>query len=159
MNDLPLHRLNTGHIKAWLFVPGVKREMASWLGKTYRTGCILLSPTLRAFAVVSPTGIITELAPPHKRHQMWEIANSPSARAGECACRGFWDPETQGPWGARPKEREQNVHSPFCQFRQVAQATFDRAYKEATFRVSEGRVPEPRPDAWNRVAEEFEGKR
>ncbi len=159
MNDLPLHRLNTGHIRAWLFIPGMKREMASWLGKTYRTGCVLLAPTLRAFAVVSPTGLITELPPPHKRYAMWQIANAPSALAGECACRNFFDVETQGPWGNRDKERNANIHSPFCQFREVGAATWERAYKEATFRTSEKMKPEPRPDAWNRVAEELEGKR
>lgn len=159
MNDLPLHRLNTGHIRAWLFIPGMKREMASWLGKTYRTGCVLLSPNLRAFAIVSPTGIVTELPAPHKRFKMWQISNQPSARAGECACRGYFDVETQAPWGERERERNANIHHPFCQFRQVAEAVFERASSEATHRVDEGRKPEPRPDAWNRVAEELEGKR
>lgn len=159
MNDLPLHRLNTGYIRAWLFIPGMKREMASWLGKTYRTGCVLLAPTLRAFAIVSPTGVVTELPPPHKRYEMWQIANAPSALAGECACRNFFDVETQGPWGARPREKSAGIHSPFCQFRRVSTLTFERAEKEATARVAEGRAPEPRPDAWNRAAEELEGKR
>lgn len=153
----PLHRLNTGHIRAWLFVPGLKRDMASFLSKTYRTGCVVLSPNLRAFALVAPNGSITELPPPHQRFRFWQIANKPSVRAGECACRNYWDPESQGPWGQRP-EASRDIHHPHCQGRQVSQNAWEVAKQSADARVAEKRTPQARPDEWVRQAQELEGQ-
>jgi hypothetical protein len=130
-------------------IPAMRRQMAEWLGKNYKTGCVVLSPELRAFAKVSPTGRITALKWPYKKFQFFQISNKPSALYRECACRNFWDPESGGPWGARDKERMMDLHHWACQGREVAQATA---------RVAENRTPEPRPDAWERKAKEFEGK-
>jgi hypothetical protein len=157
VDGYPLHRLNSGHIKAWLLIPMLKREMASFLSKTYRTGCVVLSPTLHAFALVAPNGVITELPPPHRKFKFWQLANKPSLRAGECACRNFWDPETQGPWGGRDRERERDIHHPHCQSREVAGKAWDIAYQSATARVEEKRAPQARPDEWTRQATELEG--
>lgn len=154
----PLHRLNSGHIRAWLLIPMLKREMASFLGKTYRTGCVVLSPTLHAFALVSPNGVVTELPPPHRKYQFWQIANKPSLRAGECACRNFWDPETQGAWGDRDRERERDIHHPHCQSREVAGKAWQIAFESATARVEEKRAPQARPDEWTKQAAELEGR-
>lgn len=152
----PLHRLNTAQVTAWLVLKNLRREMASFLSKTYRTGCVVLSPSLRAFALVSPNGVITELPPPHRKFEFWQLANKPSLRAGECACRNFWDPETEGPWGRRDREREQDIHHPHCQGRQVAAAAWDTAYRSATARVEEKKAPQARPDEWVRQAKELE---
>lgn len=154
-DDLPLHRLNTGHMRAWLVLPYVKREMVSFLAKTYRGGCAVVAPTLRVIATVSPRGHLTELPPPHRRVEFSALANKPSIRAGECACRGFWDPESQGPWGARP-EALRDIHHPHCQCRAVSVQSWQRAFDSATARVAEGRAPQARPDEWSRTAEALE---
>lgn len=151
----PLHRLNTGHMRAWLCLPVLKREMAHFLSKTYRTGVVVLSPTLRAVALVAPNGSITELPPPHRKFEFWMIANKPSLKAGECACRNFWDPETQGAWGARP-EKEKDIHHPHCQARAVSTKAWEIAHAAATARVAEHRSPQARPDEWVRQAKELE---
>lgn len=151
----PLHRLNSGHMAAWLAIPMLRRDMASFLSKTYRTGCVVLSPSLRAVALVAPNGSITELAPPHRKFQFHEIANKPSLRSGECACRNFWDPESQGPWGRRP-EKEKDIHHPHCQSRAVSNKAWEIAYESATARKAEGRAPQARPDEWVRQAKELE---
>ncbi|HWP04468.1 MAG TPA: hypothetical protein VNN72_01940 [Polyangiaceae bacterium] len=156
LDGYPLHRLNTGHIKAWLLSRVLRREMASFLAKTYRTGCVVLSPTLRAFATVDPRGVITELPPPHRKFEFWQISNKPSLRAGECACRNYWDPETEGPWGARDRERERDIHHPHCQSRPVSQLAWTAAKTSADARVAEGRAPQARPDEWSRQAKELE---
>jgi hypothetical protein len=153
----PLHRLNTGHIRAWLVSKTLRREMASFIAKTYRTGCVVLSPTLRAFALVAPNGVITELPLPHRKYQFHQIANKPSLRAGECACRNYWDPETEGPWGARDPERLRDIHHPHCQSREVASAAWTVAKQSADARVAEKRAPQARPDEWTRQAKELEG--
>lgn len=157
LDGYPLHRLNSGHIRAWLLSRVLRREMASFLAKTYRTGCVVLSPTLRAFATVDPRGNITELPPPHRAFKFHQLANKPSARAGECACRNFWDPETMGPWGDRQRERERDIHHPHCQSREVSGAAWETAYRSATARVDEGRSPQARPDEWTRQADALEG--
>lgn len=149
--ELPLHRLNSGHMQAWLVLPWVRGEMVSFLAKTYRSGCFVTAPTLRVIAVVSPRGHLTELPPPHRRCEFHELANKPSIRAGECACRGFWDPESQGPWGARP-EASRDIHHPHCQCRAVSVMSWQRAYDSATARVAEKRSPQARPDEWSRQA-------
>jgi hypothetical protein len=158
MIGYPLHRLNTAQARSWLLLPIVRREMASWLGKNYKTGVVVLSPELRAFALVSPRGQITALRWPYQKYEFHQIANKPSLRYKECACRDFWDPESGGAWGERDRERNADIHSPFCQGREVAQTVWNHAYKVATSRVAEGKVPEPRPDSWNQKAKELDGK-
>lgn len=160
MTDLagyPLHRLNSGHIRAWLLSREVRRAMASFLAKTYRTGCVVLSPSLRAIATVDPRGVITALPPPHRRFEFWQLANKPSARARECACRQFWDPESQGPWGARDRERERDIHHPHCQGREVAAVAWQQALNSANARLLEKKSPQARPDEWSRGALALEG--
>lgn len=157
LHGYPLHRLNTGHMTAWLCLPVLKREMASFLAKTYRTGVVALSPSLRAIAVVAPNGVITELPPPHQRFEFWQLANKPSARAGDCACLGFWDPEAGGPWRLREAEVRRDIHHPHCQAREVSSAAWSLAKRSADARVAEGRAPQARPDEWVRGARELEG--
>lgn len=154
----PMHRLNTGHMRVWMFVPMLRRDMASFLAKTYRTGVVVLNPNLHAFALVAPNAQITELPLPHRRFEFWQIANKPSLRAGECACRGFWDPESQGPWGARPYEKEHDIHHPHCQSRPVSEKAWNVAFDSATARVEEKRAPQARPDEWIRQAKELESR-
>lgn len=158
LDGYPLHRLNSAHVRAWLTIPVFRKELSSWLAKNYKTGTVLLSPTLRAFATVSPTGDIVYLAPPHKKYKFWQIANKPSARYAECACRNFYDPESGGRWGDRDKEREADLHHPHCQGRRVAVSAWNRDYANASVRVSEKRPPQARPDEWIRTAKELEGK-
>ncbi|HEY3493824.1 MAG TPA: hypothetical protein VGK73_04030 [Polyangiaceae bacterium] len=156
-DGFPLHRLNTAHMTGWLLSRVLKREMASFLSKSYRTGCVVLSPSLRAVALVDPRGNITELPPPHRAFKFWQLANKPSLRAGECACRNFWDPETEGAWGDRHYEREHDIHHPHCQSREVAEAAWVQAKKSAEARVAEKKTPQLRPDEWSRDANALEG--
>jgi len=149
----PLHRLNSAHMLAWLMFPVVRRQMASWMGKHYKTGTVVLSPTLLAIATVAPNGIITELRPPHRKFEFWQCDNKPSAIYGECACRKYWDPESQDEWGKRDKERGRDIHHPFCQGRQTSGATWQQAYDSATSRVEDGKkTAQARPDEWIRMA-------
>jgi hypothetical protein len=154
----PLHRLNTAQARSWLLLPVVRREMASWLGKNYKTGVVVLSPELRAFALVSPRGQITALKWPYRKFEFHQIANKPSAIYRECACRNFYDPESGGAWGDRDKERMMDMHHPHCQGREVAFAAWQRDFITADSRVKEGRAPQARPDEWIRTAKELEGK-
>lgn len=152
----PLHRLNSGHMRAWLCLPVLKREMATFLSKTYRTGVVVLSPTLRAVALVAPNGSITELPPPHRKFEFWQLANKPSLVALECACRNYWDPETLGPWGQRDEMVRKNIHHPHCQCRQVSSVAWDVAKQSAEARVAEKRAPQARPDEWTQTAAKLE---
>jgi hypothetical protein len=156
MEGYPLHRLNTGQARGWLLVPAMRRQTAEWLAKNYKTGCVVLSPELRAFAVVSPRGAITALKWPYRKYLFHQIANKPSAIYRECACRNFYDPESGGAWGDRDKERMMDMHHPHCQGREVAVAAWSRDYQAATARVGEGRAPQARPDEWIRTAKELE---
>ena len=159
LDGYPLHRLNTGQMRSWLLFPPLRMEMASFLSKNYKTGCVVLSPELRAFAVVTPNGKINKLDFPFRKYLFWQISNKPSARYGECACRTFYDPESGGKWGDRDKERGLDLHHPHCQGREVAIATWARDFQSADARVKEGRAPQERPDEWIRTAEKLEGKR
>jgi hypothetical protein len=132
--------------------------MASWLSKNYRTGCVVLSPELRAFALISPRGQITALQWPYKKFEFHQIANKPSLRYRECACRGFFDPSSGGAWGDRDKERNADIHHPFCQGREVASMTWEKAFVSANARMAEKRTPQARPDEWEKTAKELENK-
>lgn len=157
LDGYPLHRLNTGHMRGWLCLPVIRREMASFLAKTYRTGVVVLNPTLRAFATVDPRGNITELPPPHRKFEFHQISNKPRLDAGECACRNYWDPESEGRWGDREEKVRKNEHHPHCQCRQASSAAWDLAKLSAETRVAEGRSPQARPDEWERQVKEIEG--
>jgi hypothetical protein len=154
----PLHRLNTAQARSWLLLPAVRREMAAWLGKNYKTGVVVLSPELRAFATVSASGRIVGLRWPFRKYEFHQIANKPSAIYRECACRNFYDPESGGAWGDRDKERMMDLHHPHCQGREVAIAAWERDFASADARVKEGRTPQARPDEWIRTAKDLEGK-
>jgi hypothetical protein len=155
----PLHRLNTAMMRSWLLFPHLRREMGSWLSKNYKTGCVVLSPELRAFAVVAPNGQLRALPYPYRKFQFWQVSNKPSARYAECACRDFYDPESHGRWGDRDRERMADIHHPHCQGREVAIATWARDFSAADSRVAQGKAPQERPDEWIRTAEALEGKR
>lgn len=150
MTDIPLHRLNSAQTKLWLID---NRPTAAFLAKTYRCGVGVLSATLRLIAYVQPDGIVRPLPPPHKRYEMWQIANMPSVQYNECACRNFWDPEN-GRWA----ERNTNQHHPFCQFDQTAQAVFERSQQVAVGRLGEGLSAQARPDEWERLRQEYRGR-
>lgn len=154
----PVHRLNTAQARTWLLFPQLRRDMASWLAKNYKTGVVVLSPELRAFAVVAPNAQIRKLSWPYRKFEFWQIANKPSALYRECACRNFYDPESGGAWGDRDKERNMDLHHPHCQGREVAEKAWETAYQSATTRKDEGRAPQTRPDEWIRTAAELEGK-
>jgi hypothetical protein len=132
-------------------------QTANWLAKNYKTGVVVLSPELRAFALVSPNARITSLKWPFKKYLFHQIANKPSAIYRECACRNFYDPESGGAWGDRDKERMADMHHPHCQGREVAIAAWDLNYRTAVARVAENRAPQTRPDEWIKTAKELEG--
>jgi hypothetical protein len=73
----------------------------------------------------------------------------------ECACRNYFDPEVQGPWYLRDKERGLDMHHPHCQFDMTAKRVWVDSYKSATHRVSEHRAPQERPDEWVRRRQEL----
>lgn len=167
--EYPLHRLNTGQARAWLMIPAMRRQMAEWLGKNYKTGCVVLTPELRAFAKVSPSGRVTALKWPYRKFLFHQIANKPSLIYGECACRNFWDPESGGAWGDRDDARKIDLHHPMCQGREVSMAVFERSYQSAVSRASVAETlpdgtkrlvwkqnPQTRPDEWIRTAKELE---
>lgn len=144
----PLHRLNTPQTKVWLISLEARRQIANALALKYRGGVGVLTATQRLFALVDPRGAIQELAPPHRRYEMWQIANRP--QAPECPCADYIDPEVQGPW----RERGSDLHHPLCQFDKTAASVFVRAAREAHARISAGMGPQERPDEWNRMREE-----
>ena len=154
----PLHRLNSAHIRLWLYVPVLQRQLASWLGRQYKTGVVLLSPTLFAFAKVAPNGQVTPLAPPFKRFQFWQCDNKPSLRYNECACRNYIDPESGDRWGARDRERLSDIHHPFCQGRETAAVVWKQSFKSATARMGEGKSPQARLDEWIRTTKDVGGR-
>lgn len=153
----PLHRLNTAQCRSWLLLPAIRRDMAAWLGKNYKTGVVVLTPELRAFALVNARGRITALKFPFRKYLFHQIANKPSALYKECACRNFYDPESGTSWGDRDKERMMDMHHPFCQGREAAIMTWEKSFVSATARVAEKRAPQARPDEWIKTAKELEG--
>lgn len=149
----PLHRLNSPQTKMWLISLHAKRQMASELARKYRGGVGVLSATQRLIATVDPRGAVTELAPPHRRFEMWQLANRP--QVPECPCANYFDPEVEGPWSERG---EGAGHHPLCQFDQMSQSVFSRAAKEAHSRISRGGPAQERPDEWIRMRDEMQGK-
>jgi hypothetical protein len=153
----PLHRLNTATARSWLLIPAARNQMAGWLGKNYKTGVVVLTPELRAFALVSPFGRITALKWPYRKFEFHQISNKPSAIYRECACRNFYDPESGEAWGNRDKERHADIHHPHCQGREVAAVAWQQNYDSAVARAKEGYDPQKRPDEWIQTAKSLEG--
>lgn len=149
----PLHRLNTPQTKIWLISLSVRRGMADALIRRYPGGFGVLSATQRLFALVDPRGAIRELPPPHRRYEMWQIANKPTVP--ECPCASFFDPEVQGCW----RERGGSIgHHPLCQFDRTSESVFVRAARTAHERLVGGGPAQERPDEWIRMRQEAAGR-
>lgn len=154
----PLFRLNSLQVRYWLAGGDFRWLIARTVSKTYRTGVVILSPTLHAIGTVDPRGNTQDLPPPHKTFQMWEICNKPSIVYNECACRNFWDPEAMGPWHLRDKERKMDRHHPFCQFDRVAMPTWQQSYRTGHELLGKHQNPQARPDEWIRTSNEMAQK-
>jgi hypothetical protein len=162
--DFPLHRLNTPLTKLWLISPHGRAAMARALARRYQSGVGVCAATLRLIAVVTPTGAVRELAPPHQLFEMWQIANQP--KPVECPCANFFDPEVKGAY----RHRSNGEHHPFCQFDRSAMSVFNAAKAAASYRLdlpTEGGVimvdgerkrstvkAQARPDEWERLRDE-----
>lgn len=151
----PLFRLNSLQILFWLKGGDFRRQITRLVSRTQRTGAVILSPTLRAIATVDPYGNFQELPPPHQKFEMWQICNKPSVKYMECACRNYYDPEVQGPWHLRDKERGMEMHHPHCQFDRTAKPVWTTNYQSATNRVAEKLAPQKRPDEWVKTRQEL----
>ncbi len=107
--DFPLFRLNSLQVKYWIAGADFRRLITRLVSKTWRTGVVILNPALYAIGTVNPHGDSQDLPPPWQQFQMWQICNKPSVRYSQCACREYWDPEVQGPWKLRDKQRMADV--------------------------------------------------
>ena len=99
-----------------------------------------MSATLRLFATVNPLGVVRELAPPHTRYEMFQMANRPSAIT-ECPCANFFDPEVGGAYRERGKG-----HHPLCQWVAEAKPLWDLGVD----RSKAGLPTHERPDDFER---------
>jgi hypothetical protein len=171
--EFPLHRLNSPRTKLWLISPTSKKRTAWALSRMYRGGVGVCSATLRLIAYVDPRGGVTELPPPHKRYEMWQIANRPNP-VTECPCGNFFDPEVQGPY----RDRGTDTHHPMCQFDRTAKGVFGEAMNRAATRmglqyvngvpiiggeepkrsVIKPLTPQARPDEWENIRKEYQGR-
>ena len=151
----PLFRMNSGLVLYWIAGGILKRQLASTVSKTWRTGVVMLNPTLYAVGLVDPRGNASDLPPPFKQYAMWQVCNKPSVRYAQCACREFWDPEVQGPWKLRDKERGMDIHHPHCQFERTAVRGWSHDYRAAIARHHAGQTPQKRPDEWVRTRREL----
>lgn len=157
LEGFPLFRLNSLQVKYWIAGGDFRRLIAKMVSRTYRTGVVILNPHLYAIGTVNPHGDTQDLPPPFKQFEMWQICNIPSVRYNECACRNYWDPEVQGPWKLRDKERNNEQHHPHCQFDRVAKPVWKQNYREATERVKVHQAPQVRPDEWVRTRQQILG--
>ena len=148
----PLYRMNTPQTTVWHMSEYARNQFAKNLVKKYKGGIGILSFDQLLIAKVDPRGNIQLLPAPHKRFEMWQIANRPELE--ECPCANFIDLEVEGPWRERGGRYG---HHPFCQFDKTAAPVFDRAGKEARSRLSQGHGPQERPDEWLRMREEANG--
>lgn len=151
----PLFRMNTATVKCWLIGGVLRRQLANTVAKTWKTGVVMLSPTLYAIGTVDPRGNPSSLSPPFKKFEMWQVCNKPSVRYSECACRHYYDPEVQGPWHLRDKERGADIHHPHCQFSRTAAAGWTQDYKSAVARKRAGMSAQARPDEWVRTRQKL----
>lgn len=156
-DGFPMFRLNSDMVKYWLIGGPLRRRLADTISKTYKTGVVVLNPALYAIGLVDPAGRCTDLSPPFRQYEMWQICNMPSVRYSECACRNFYDPEVGGAWGDRDEARGRDQHHPHCQFVRVAMDGWKRDRRAAVGRMKEGLGPQARPDEWVRTRKALEG--
>lgn len=149
----PLFRCNRALFLYWTAGGVLRRNLANTISKTWRTGVVILTPALYAVGTVDPRGNGFDLKPPYRKYQMWQICNQPSAKYKECACRRFFDPESNGEWGDRDDLRAKDQHHPHCQFERRAMAGWKKDYESAVARVLEDKKPQARPDEWIRTRE------
>lgn len=159
LSGFPLFRLNSLQVLFWtagsnFHGTNMRAALASTISKTYRTGVVVLSPTLYAIATVDPRGRVEELPEPFQQFAMWQVCNKPSVRYDECACRNYWDPEVQGPWRLRDKERGLDIHHPHCQFDRTAVPVWTTNYRTGMERSAAHLNPQTRPDEWIRTRQE-----
>lgn len=154
-DGFPLFRMNSDVVKYWLLGGPLRAQLASTVAKTYKTGVVMLSPTLYAIGLVDPRGNAHELKPPFRSYEMWQVCNAPSARYGECVCRTFYDPESGDAWGKRDAERARDQHHPHCQFERTAVKGWVRAKISAEDRTQRHLTPQTRPDEWIRTQREL----
>lgn len=157
LSDFPLFRLNSLQVKYWIAGGDFKRQIANLVSKTYKTGTVMLNPQLFAIGTVDPRGNAADLNPPFKRFEMWQVCNKPSVKYMQCACRNYFDPEVQGPWHLRDKERGRDQHHPHCQFDRTAKVVWTKNHDSAFHRISEKKTPQARPDEWVRTRTEVLG--
>lgn len=144
----PLFRCNRALFLYWTAKGVLQRNLANTIAKTWKTGAVVLTPALYAVGTVDPRGNPNDLKPPYRQFKMWEICNAPSAVYKECACRMFFDPESQDEWGKRDDLRARDQHHPHCQFERRAVEGWKASYRSAVRRKSEGLAPQARPDEW-----------
>jgi hypothetical protein len=154
LDGFPLFRLNSLTVRYWIAGGDFRRQIGNMISKTFKTGVVVLSPTLRAVGTVDPRGRCEDLPPPHRRFEMWQICNMPSLRYMECACRNYYDPEVQGPWYLRDKARNKDQHHPHCQFDRTAKTVWKTNHDQAHSRIAVHQAPQARPDEWVRTREE-----
>lgn len=145
----PLHQLTNGQTRAWVHGGRVIRHgLAQNVLQNYKsTGCGLVGYRGHLIAYVRPNGSIQELRPPFHQVYRREVDNKPSPQT--CACRNFFDVESQGPW----KDRGQDRHHPFCEFSTFSHETFDAML----MKHQEGKSL--RPDEHLRTEERVAGRR
>ncbi|MGB1274194.1 MAG: hypothetical protein ACPG77_00475 [Nannocystaceae bacterium] len=155
-DGFPLFRMNRDVVRYWIAGGMLRRQLASVVSKTWKTGVVMLNPSLYAVGTVDPRGVASDLPPPFKGpFEMWRVCNAPSVRYNECACRNYYDPEVGGPWHLRDKERGRDIHHPHCQFERTAVEGWSRDYHSATKRAEAGLNPQTRPDEWNRTRQDL----
>lgn len=151
LDGYPLFRCNRGLFLYWTARGILRRNLASTISKTWKTGVVILSPRLYAVGTVDPRGNCNELSEPYRQFEMWQVCNAPSVIYKECACRKFYDPESGGEWGDRDDRRSKNQHHPHCQFERRAAVGWKQSYLSAVRRLSEDKTPQARPDEWNQT--------
>lgn len=155
LDGYPLFRCNRALFLYWTAGGVLKRNLANTIGKTWKTGAVVLTPALYAVGTVDPRGNPNDLRPPYRQYQMWQICNAPSPYYKECACRMFYDPESGGAWGDRDDTRGKEQHHPHCQFERKALSGWKQDYTSAVRRLEAGLVPQARPDEWIRTREQL----
>lgn len=151
----PMFRMNSSMVKYWIARGILRRKLADTIAKTWNTGVVVLNPTLYAIGLVDPRGVASDLAPPFRQYEMWQVCNKPSVRYDQCVCRHFYDPEVQGPWRLRDKERLADVHHPHCQFERTAVRGWKHGLQSAVTRKKQGLSSQTRPDEWVRTRQEI----
>lgn len=153
LDGYPLFRCNRGLFLFWSAGGILRRNLANTIGKTWKTGAVVLTPALYAVGTVDPRGNPNDLAPPYRQFAMWQICNAPSPIYRECACRRFYDPESGDEWGLRDDTRGKEQHHPHCQFERRALTGWEHDRLSAVHRLKEGLAPQARPDEWIRTRE------